>query len=94
MATFIVMITETQVGEERIKDTVSRADEFKTMAAEHGVEIKGLYWTMGSVDGVVILEASDGATVAGLLYKLMSRGNVRTQSMRAFDADEMSAILA
>lgn len=93
MATFIALITETEKGEQTIQNTVSRANQFADMAKEHGVEVKGLYWTMGSFDGTLVLEAPDDKAVAGLLYKLTSQGNVRAQTMRAFDMDEMTAIL-
>ena len=93
MATFIALVTETDQGEQKIQDTVSRANSFKSMAAEHGVKVKALYWTMGGYDGALVLDAPDDKTVAGLLYKLQSQGNVRTQTMRAFDMEEMTAIL-
>ena len=94
MATYLALITETQRGEEQIRETVARAKEFQEMAASCGVEVKGLYWTFGAHDGALLLDAPDDATVAGLLYKLTSQGNVRTETMRAFDIEEMQAILS
>ena len=94
MATYLVLITETQRGEEAIRDTVSRAKSFQEAAAARGIVIKELLWTFGAFDGALVLEAPDDRTLASLLYDLTSQGNVRTQTMRAFDVDEMSAILA
>jgi len=93
MATYIALISETQQGEANIQDTVTRAKQFEGLASELGVTVKGLYWTMGSVDGVLVLDAPDEETVAGLTMKLMAQGNVRTHTMRAFDAAEMKKIL-
>lgn len=93
MATYIALITETQKGEEKIQDTVARAKQFERLASEFEVTVKGLYWTMGAVDGVVLLEAPNDETMARLTMKLMSQGNVRTQTLRAFDAAEMTKIL-
>lgn len=93
MATFIALVTETQYGESHISESVSRAKEFMNSAAEFGATIKGLYWTMGTYDGVIIFDAPDDESAAAMLHRLQARGAVRTQTLRAFDADQMSAIL-
>ena len=94
MATFISLITETQQGEENIRDSVARAARFEELAREFGVTIQGLYWTVGSVDGVLVLEGPDAETVTALIYRLTSGGAVRAQTMHAYGAEEMRAILA
>lgn len=94
MATYLALINETQKGEEHIRDTVTRAKEFEELATTHGVVVKGLYWTLGAYDGALVLEAPDDRSLASLLLELTSRGHVRTQTMRAFDRDEMQGILA
>jgi uncharacterized protein with GYD domain len=94
MATFVILITETEQGEAHIQQSVDRAAQFRTEAAHFGVTIKALYWTLGGYDGIVILDAPDDETAAALLFRLTSKGNVGTQTLRAFDADEMRAILA
>ena len=93
MATLIALINETQQGEENITDSVGRAKRFQELASEYGVTVKGLYWTMGAYDGVLIIDAPDDETGAALLYRLTSQGAVRTHTLRAFNADEMGAIL-
>lgn len=94
MATYIVLITETEQGEKNIVDSVNRANQFNEVAAEFGVTVKGMYWTMGKFDGLVIIDAPDAESAHSLMYKLMSHGAVRTQIMQAFDAEETKAILA
>ena len=93
MATFIALITETQEGDKRIRDSVNRASQFAELAAKFKVTVKGTYWTLGEFDGVLIFEAPNDETAASLLYSLTARGAVRTRTLRAFDADEMSTIL-
>ena len=56
--------------------------------------MKAQYWTAGAYDGALVLEAPDEQTAASLFTKLGSLGNVRTQSLRAFDRAEMESILA
>ena len=93
MATFLALINETQEGESKIRDSVARAASFREEASAFGVKIKELYWAMGAYDGFILFEAPDAQTASSLLLKLSSRGNVRTQTLQAFDAREMETIL-
>ena len=93
MATLIALITETQHGEENIYDSVARASGFQALAKEFGVTVKGLYWTMGSYDGVLILDVPDVKAGLALLYRLTAGGDVRAETLQAFNADEMRSIL-
>ncbi|MFQ5931703.1 MAG: GYD domain-containing protein, partial [Nitrospiraceae bacterium] len=52
------------------------------------------YWTMGASDAVFIADAPDDEAITALALNLGSLGNVRTQTMRAYSADEMKKILA
>ena len=94
MATLIALIQETQYGEENIYYTIARAKHFEQMASEFGATVKGLYWTMGSCDGVLILDVRDAKSGAALIYRLTSGGAVKAEVMTAFDAEEMATILA
>ena len=48
---------------------------------------------MGPYDIVVLFEAPDDETATALALKVSALGNVRTTTMRAFTADEMSHIV-
>ena len=93
MPTFLALITETQDGESKIRDSVARAATFREEASSFGVKIKELYWTMGAYDGFILFEAPDAQVASALLLKLTARGAVRTQTLQAFDAREMESIL-
>lgn len=93
MATYIVLATFTEKGVHDAKDTVGRADKFKEMAKKAGVTIKDIYWTIGRYDVVTICEAPDDETATALSLSIAARGNVRTQTMRAFSGAEMAKIL-
>ena len=81
MATFVALMDFTDQGIRNIKDTCDRADAFVGKAKELGVTVKDVYWTVGDHDGVIVLEAPDDETVAGLLVSLGSLGNVRTRTL-------------
>ena len=50
-------------------------------------------WTLGEYDIVVVLEAPDDETATSLALEVSSLGNVRTTTLRGFDADEMRGIV-
>ena len=49
---------------------------------------------MGEYDFITVLEAPDDETAATLVFRVAAAGNVRTKTKRAFDADQMSDIIA
>jgi uncharacterized protein with GYD domain len=93
MATFITLLNFTEQGIRGFKDTTKRADNFTKAAKRAGVTVKDVYWTVGGYDGVLILEADDDASVSAALISLGALGNVRTQTLRAYNRKEIESIL-
>ena len=93
MATYIVRGNFTDQGIRAVKDTTKRAEAFKAMAKKAGATVKELYWTLGQFDLMTVVEAPDDATLTALLLSAGALGNLRTQSLRAFSADEMGKIV-
>ena len=93
MASYVVLASFTEKGVHDAKDTVDRAGKFKEMAKKAGCTVKDMYWTLGPTDIVTILDAPDDETATSLSLGVAARGYVRTQTMRAFSADEMKKIL-
>jgi uncharacterized protein with GYD domain len=54
--------------------------------------VKGVYYTLGQYDLLVVTEGTDEAVTAAML-KVGSLGNVRSQTLRAFSSDEMKKII-
>jgi uncharacterized protein with GYD domain len=94
MATYIALVNFTDQGIRQIKQTTERAKSLVNAAANLGVKVKQIYWTMGPYDALVIADAENDEAVTSLALSMGSLGNIRTQTMRAYDADEMSKILA
>jgi uncharacterized protein with GYD domain len=94
MVTYVSLFKWTEQGVTKIADTVKRAEDFAAMAEKAGGRVKHQYWTVGDYDGVLVFEAPDDVTAIGLLAKLAKAGNVKTQTLRAFEAGEMKQILA
>jgi uncharacterized protein with GYD domain len=91
--TFITLISFTQRGEEAVGKSVDRASAFRAEAENAGARVKQVYWTLGQFDGVLIFEAPDDQTAATLMISLASKGNVRTQTLMAYDSDQFKSIL-
>ncbi|MNF98203.1 GYD domain protein [compost metagenome] len=62
------------------------------MAETLGIEVKAVYWTVGSYDLVLIVEGDEEAATS-LLLKVGSLGNTRTQTLRGFSEQEMRKII-
>ncbi len=93
MATFIVLGSFTYQGIRNIKESPKRADAFKALAAKLGVEVKDIYWTLGHYDIVTTVEAPDAATATAVGLAIGSLGNIRTETLTAFSADEIGRII-
>ena len=92
MPTYITLIRYTTQGMQNIKDAPARLDAAKQAAQELGVDVKAYYLTMGQYDAVTIIEAPDDETVARIALTVGSRGNVSTETLRAFTEDEFRRI--
>ena len=93
MPRYVGLINWTDQGIRNYRDTVRRVEDSRALAEQLGVRILDIYWTMGGYDLVAVTEAPDDEALAAFLLQLGSFGNVRTQTLKAFDADEMSRII-
>ncbi len=94
MATFIMLANFSDQGVKTVKQSTERAEAFRQIAAKAGATVKEIYWTLGSHDIVAICDAPDDETATALSLSIASRGNVRSETLRAFTGDEMKKILA
>jgi uncharacterized protein with GYD domain len=93
MPTYIALTQFTHQGVQNIHESPHRAAAFRAAAKKAGVKVRELYWTMGAYDGAIVFEAANDEAATGLMLALSSLGNVKTQTLRAFNAAEFSAIV-
>jgi uncharacterized protein with GYD domain len=93
MVTYVVLTKFTEQGVRSVKESPKRADAFKQLAKTFDVTVKEILWTQGRYDIVTIIEAPDESSAMSLSLSLSALGNVRTESLRAFSAAEMSTIV-
>ena len=92
---FVCLLKFTDQGVRNIKETSQRAQAFREMAeSKFGVKVKELFWTLGQYDLITIVDAPDEESFTAMTLSLSSLGNVSTESLRAFTAEEMYGILS
>lgn len=93
MPTYVVLAAFTDQGIRTVKDSAQRASQAAEMAKAFGCEMKQIYWTLGQYDIVTIVEAADESSFMAFGLPLGSAGNIRSQTLRAFNKDEFSTML-
>jgi uncharacterized protein with GYD domain len=94
MSMYISLLQFTDQGIRTVKDTINRAAAATAEAEKMGAKVTDAFWTMGTYDVVLLLDAPDDETMTAYALKLGSLGNVKTHTMRAFRREEMENILA
>jgi len=84
----------TQKGIENVKESPARVDAVKQAFRDMGAEVKEFYLLMGRYDTLIIAEAPDDETIAKLALAIGSKGNVRSETLRAYKEDEYRRIIA
>lgn len=93
MPTFIILGNFTDQGVKSVKDSVKRADAIREAGKKFGVTMKDLHWTMGQYDVIGTFDAPDGPSMTAFAIAISMAGNVRGQTLRAYDKEEMQGIL-
>jgi uncharacterized protein with GYD domain len=92
MPTYVILIRFTQKGIEGIREGPARLDAARREFQAHGAKLRDFYLVTGRYDAVAVAEAPDDETVAKLTLIIASRGNTRTETLRAFTEEEYRRI--
>jgi uncharacterized protein with GYD domain len=93
MATFIMLADWTDQGIRSVKDSPKRLDAAKALIEGAGGKLQSFFLTMGGHDMVVVFTAPDDAAAARFAVGLGQLGNVRTQTLRAFEEAEYRQLI-
>ena len=93
MATFVSLVNWTDQGIKNFRDTVRRAEDYRGLVEKNGGQVRQLVWTLGEYDLVAVTDFPDDETATAVALQTAAGGNVRTTTMKAFDAEQMSAII-
>ena len=93
MPTYVGLYTWTDQGIRNVKDTVKRVEEARAAFEKGGARVIAIYWTQGRYDLVSIAEFPYEETASAGALALGMGGNVHTETLRAFSAEEMQRVL-
>jgi len=93
MPTYIGLVKLTEQGMRSVKETTQRAKNFREMAELAGLKVRELLWTMGRYDLVLVVDAPDDKTMSRVALRLGMLGNAKTETLKAFSAQDMDEIL-
>ncbi|MFN8633440.1 MAG: GYD domain-containing protein [Chloroflexota bacterium] len=93
MVTYVSLLKWTEQGIKDAKATVDRAEQARQVIEQMGGKMTSIFWTQGMYDIVAITEFPDEETATAFLLTLGKLGNLRSETLRGFTADEMRRIL-
>ncbi len=93
MPTYIGLFKWTDQGIQNVKNTVARVEQAAAAAEKSGGRLIGTWWTQGAYDIVAVFESPDDETASAFVLSNVMVGNVRSETMRAYTAEEMQRIL-
>jgi len=94
MPHYISLARYTQKGVENVKDAPKRIDAAKKSIEAAGGTLKGVYWTFGRYDAVIVAEFPDDEAGMKALLAAAMQGYVRGETLRAFTEPEIRKIVA
>jgi uncharacterized protein with GYD domain len=92
--TYIALARWTNQGLQKIQESPSRLDAARKAFEAAGIKLKEFYMVMGQYDTVIVVEAPDDTTLAKATLALASKGNLQTETLRAFTEDEYRKIVS
>lgn len=93
MAHYIILFNFTDQGIRNVKDTIKRAEAFKSAVEKAGGKFVSEYYTFGKYDIVTIVEAPNDETMMSVILATGSLGNVRSETLKAFPICEAAKII-
>jgi uncharacterized protein with GYD domain len=93
MPIYVSLVNFTDQGIKNFRDTVRRADDFRGLVEKSGGQVRQVLWTLGQYDVVVVSEFPDDETGTAVSLQTAAQGNIRTTTLKAFDAEQMRAII-
>jgi uncharacterized protein with GYD domain len=93
MPIYVQLLKWTDQGRKNAESLPDRVEAVQKKISDMGVTVIGHYLTMGQYDQVVVSEAPDDETVAKITVMVAGRGNVASETMRAFTMDEVRKLI-
>jgi uncharacterized protein with GYD domain len=89
---YIILFRFTDQGIRNVKDTTKRVNAARSDAEKIGGKFT-VNWTFGEYDTIDVLEAPSDEAALEFELKLGSLGNVKTNTLKAFNKEEIARVL-
>lgn len=93
MPDYVLLFKYTTKGIEKFKDSPSRLASAKKLFESYHGKIKSSHLVLGRYDFVCIAEAPDDETLAKISLQISSMGNVKIETLRAFNEEQFSSLV-
>jgi uncharacterized protein with GYD domain len=93
-STYVVLANFTDQGIRNIKEARTRRQDTRELIEKVGAKVRDGFLTMGRYDLVLLVEAPNDSVMSTVLYSLGARGNLRTETLRAFTPQEADEAMA
>ena len=94
MPTYVVLANYTDQGIRNIREVPKRRQATLETIEKAGAKLRDGFQTMGRYDLVLLVEAPNDSVMSTILFTMGSRGNVRTETLRALTRQETDEALA
>ena len=95
MPSYVLLEQFTDQGIRNVKETTKRGAAIRgEIAGKFGVKVTDMLWTLGPYDVITVAEAPNDEAMAQCALSIAKLGNVKIQTLRAFHAPEVDALLA
>jgi uncharacterized protein with GYD domain len=93
MANYVTLVNWTDQGVRTYQATVDRYQATQDLARQFGGRVTDVRWTLGAYDIVIFSEFPDDESMTAFALAVSSQGNIRTNTLRAYDLAEMKGIV-
>ena len=93
MPSYLSLLNWTQQGVQDAEESAGRIEAFRQAVSDAGGRLIFLYMLMGQYDFATLIEMESDEKAAEVMIRLGEKGNVRSQTLRAFTEDEAKTLL-
>ena len=94
MPRYILLVNAARQGVENRKSSPARIEEHKNTLKAAGIDVRASYHTLGPHDGLMIVDAPNGAAVGKAVYRMEGASNIRIEMRRLYTEDEYKEMVA
>ena len=93
MGKYVLLLNWTDQGIRNVKDTIKRAESFRSYLEKRGGKLSDILYTFGQYDIVAIAELPSDEMAMSVSLGTGALGNVRVTTLKAFNLDETRRIV-